>query len=243
MNVDSPVRALAVAACIALTCSVMVASAVYLLRPLQTTDSVLERGRVILSAAGLLPDGDAGDAVLLAAYLDLDVRIVQLGTDELTTSSGAHVFDHWLQQTGDEPVVTTVSRAPVYLARRDGQLDRIVFPVDGAGMWSTIYAYIALRPDLTTIADIVFLRHGETPGIGDRIEESSWRQLWQGKRLFDESGNPALRVVRGAQKATEIDLISGASVTSEAVGEMVRTAFDHDGYGPLVRRWQREDLN
>ncbi len=239
MNVDTPFRTLAVAACVALGCSIMVASAVYLLRPLQHNDELLARGSVILDAAGRLP---ADETELLAAYLELDASVVKLGTAELVARDKAHGFDHW-QHVQAEDTDAASGRAPVYFVRTGNQLERVVFPVHGPGMWSTIYAYVALAPDLTTIADIVFLRHGETPGIGDRIEAPAWRRAWQGKQLFDQQGTPQLKVVREARTASEVDLISGASVTCEAVGEFVREAFGTDGYGPLVERLRQTGGN
>ncbi|MBT8086091.1 MAG: NADH:ubiquinone reductase (Na(+)-transporting) subunit C [Woeseia sp.] len=243
MKVETPLRTFVVAACIALSCSVLVASAVYVLRPLQKNDQVLERGRVILDAAGESLAGVTSDADLLSAYMGLDARVVKLGSPELLGSSDAHVYDHWQALDSEEPAAASESRAPIYLVRQEGTLKRIVFPVHGAGMWSTIYGYLALGPDLTTIVDLVFLRHGETPGVGDRIEDPAWRREWQGKKLFDENGKPRLRVVRDARNEYEVDLISGASVTCEAVGELVVAAFDDDGYGPLVQRLRREGAN
>lgn len=243
MNVDTPLRTLLVAACVALGCSVLVATAVYLLRPLQQNDSLLARNRVIVDAAGNLPDGLASDADVMAAYLSLDTRIAVLGTSELRSEAGAQLFDHWQQPDDNGSMPVLERRAPVYLKRHQGKLERVVFPVHGAGMWSTIYAYLALEPDLATIADIVFLRHGETPGVGDRIEEPAWRREWRGKKLFDEDGKVRLRVVRDARNEYEIDLISGASVTCEAVGDLVISAFDENGYGPLVQKLRREGMD
>lgn len=243
MKTESPLRTLLVAAGVAIACSALVASAVHVLRPLQKNDLVLERGRVILDAAGRLPGGETSDADLLGAYFGLDARIVTLGTAELQNSEDAHLFDHWQPQDDDGVTDPSFAQAPVYFVRAGSRLERIVFPVQGAGMWSTIFAYVALAPDLTTIADIVFLRHGETPGIGDRIEELAWRREWQGKKLFDTGGAPRLRVVRGAASEYEVDLISGASVTCEAVGELVLAAFDNNGFGPLLTRLRNEQAD
>jgi Na+-transporting NADH:ubiquinone oxidoreductase subunit C len=109
-------------------------------------------------------------------------------------------------------------------------------------MWSTIYGYVALEADLNTIAGVTFHRHGETPGIGDRIQSPVWRGSWVGKRIFDDSGVAQIAVAQNAGSAGvhRIDLIVGASVTSESVGRFVNEWFGADGYGPWLVRLGQE---
>jgi len=238
---DSPARALAVAAAVALGCSVMVASAVHFLRPLAPVEDFPARARAVLEAAGRLPAGEPGPVELAAAYRDLDARVVELATGEFADVDDAYAFDHW--ETAEGTSTTDMERAPVWFVRDGGELERIVFPVHGAGMWSTIYGFVALEPDLSTVADLVILRHGETPGVGDRIDERSWQLRWHGKQVYGEDGAARIDVVAQARNLYEVDLVSGASVTCEAVGDFVRESFGPDGYGPLVGRLRREGFD
>lgn len=235
MNVDTPLRTLAVAAAVALGCSILVASAVHLLRPLAPVEAFPARALAVLEAAGRLPSDARDEARLSAAYRALDARIVDLDTGEFVDEGDPYGFDPWaadaMTRTPD------LSRAPVYMARDGGRLERIVFPVHGPGMWSTIYGYVALEPDLDTVASLVIVRHGETPGIGDRIEEKSWQARWKGKHIYGDGAEPRIAVVPNARGEHEVDLISGASVTVEAVGDFVREAFGPDGYGPFIQRF------
>lgn len=118
----------------------------------------------------------------------------------------------------------TVSDALVYLARNEVGVERWVVPFSGRGMWSTIDGFVALDADLEAIAALAIERHGETAGIGDRIEDPEWLDAWRGKRLHDAEGRLAITVVAGADAAYEVDLITGASITCEAVGTIVREA-------------------
>jgi Na+-transporting NADH:ubiquinone oxidoreductase subunit C len=248
MNVDTVPRTLAVAAIVALLCSAMVSGAVHLLRPIQQGYAMLDRNRTILEAAGRLPEGDLSDLDIVDRYLDLEARVVDLGTGDYLPNVDAHAFNHWTPPESDEapqPDDTTApaTQVPIYIVRRDDKLQRIVLPVHGAGMWSTIYGYVTLDSDLSTVNDLVIYRHAETPGIGDRIEAPAWRAKWRGKRIYDNDGNVRIQVVRDASDEFGVDLISGASVTADAVGSLVRHWFGDDGYRPYLERLrQREGL-
>jgi len=243
VNVNTVPRTLAVAAIVALACSAMVSSAVYILRPIQQGYARLERNRAILAVAGRLPTGDVADREIVARFIDLEAHVVDTATGNYATNVDARSFDHWKTEVDPASPVHRPTLAPVYLVRKDKVLERMVLPVHGRGMWSAIYGYVALDADLTTVVDIAFFRHGETPGIGDRIQDPAWLANWRGKRIYDESGEARLRVVKGAQGPYEVDLISGASVTSSATGDLVRYWFGDDGYRLFLDRLRgREEL-
>ena len=66
------------------------------------------------------------------------------------------------------------------------QINQIILPVRGKGLWSTMYAYVALDGDLTTIRGVSFYQHGETPGLGGEVENRNWLKGWQGKEVYNE---------------------------------------------------------
>jgi Na+-transporting NADH:ubiquinone oxidoreductase subunit C len=109
-------------------------------------------------------------------------------------------------------------------------------------LWSTLYGFVALEPDATTIADIIFYSHGETPGLGDFIDKPDWRALWHGKQVFDESGDVAIRVVKGRASHDDprarylVDGVSGATLTGNGVTNLMQYWFGDHGYGPYLRR-------
>ena len=238
MNVDTVPRTLGVAFVVALVCSTLVASAVSILRPIQHARTAIERNRAIVAATGLAADGASlSDNEVVGIFLQLEAYVVELTTGDFTSETDPHRFDHWEITSQSKSMPT---RAPVYLVRKNGELQRLVFPIDGRGMWSTVYGYVAVLPDLTRISEVVILSHGETPGIGDRIKEPDWLAQWRGKHIYDSGGQVRIDVVRNAKGDHQVDLISGASISSDAVGDAIRYWFGDEGYGPFIARIRRD---
>jgi len=92
-----------------------------------------------------------------------------------------------------------------------------------------------LQGDLKTVASLKVVEHGETPGIGAKIDEPAWQQLWPGKQLADESGEIRLAVARGTSTSVyEVDGITGATRTGKGLTNMIRFWLGKDGYGPVL---------
>ena len=250
-------RTLLIAMAVALGCSAMVSLAIQFLRPVQDAYAQLERNRAVLTAAGELPD-NASDRMIVSRYLDLDVRVVNMTSKvfvDHTPVGDARLYDHWALDEGSRLLLQASAEAtsdrptllpqyvPVYLVWEGQTLHRLVLPVHGKGMWSTIYAYLALNGDLSTVAGMHVYRHGETPGIGDRIEDPQWLSTWTGKRAYDDTGRSQFLVARGSSASPyRVDLITGASVTSEALGNIVRFWLGPQGYGPLLQALRESTL-
>lgn len=122
------------------------------------------------------------------------------------------------------------------------ELALVVLPVRGAGCQSTIRAYLALEADLGTVAAFTVYEQGETPGLGARVTEDGWQAQWAGKRIFDD-GDFAISVVRGnASGPNEVDGISGASVTSYAISDMLEFWMGEHGFGPFLDRLKKGEI-
>jgi Na+-transporting NADH:ubiquinone oxidoreductase subunit C len=225
---ESAAHALLVAVAVALVCSGMVAAAAYWLRPVQQAYAQLERNRAIVAAAGLAIPG-ASDRDILNRYLQLDARVLDLSHGTLTTALDGRTYDNWQAP----PAAGAATYAPVYLVRDGTHFRALVLPIDGPGMWSTVYGYVTLAADLTTVERLTLYRHGETPGIGDRIEDPAWLAQWHGKRIYDDAGEVAIRVVKQAdpQSPYQIDAISGATVSSTHLGAIVAEWMAASHYG------------
>ncbi len=132
---------------------------------------------------------------------------------------------------------------PVHLLARDGELALIVLPLRGRGYASMIRAYLALEPDLKTVAALTIVEQGETPGLGARIEDPAWQAMWAGKQTADETGRVLIEVVRGvASGPFEVDGITGATRTGNGVTGMLRFWLGDWGYGPFLDRLAAEGL-
>ena len=131
----------------------------------------------------------------------------------------------------------------VYLLRDGDPVSLLLLPLSGQGYGGRIDAIMALRGDMNTIAGIAVTQHSETPGLGARIEESSWRASFPGTELRDASGELRFRVARGpASGVHEVDGITGATRTGRGVTQMVRFWLGPDGYGPLLDAIERGEF-
>ena len=113
-----------------------------------------------------------------------------------------------------------------------------VFLLWGNGLWSTMYGYLALETDLQTVKGITFYQHGETPGLGGEIDNPVWQARWVGKKVYNEAGQAALTVTKGGQAKDlnhQVDGISGATITSVAVGYTALTWLGEEGYGNFIK--------
>ena len=113
----------------------------------------------------------------------------------------------------------------VFVAEVGGET-KYVLPVTGRGLWGGLWGYIALNADKKTVFGTYFYHTSETAGLGARIGERWFQEQFNGKPIFagDDTQNIALSVVKaGASKAeTEIDGVTGATLTSDGVSAMVK---------------------
>lgn len=114
---------------------------------------------------------------------------------------------------------------PVYEARLDDGSLKYVFPVYGAGLWGPIWGYVAVDNDGTTIYGSFFSHQGETPGLGAEIAKPAFSQQFVGKEIFKDGRFLPVEVIKKGLKphgnADYVDGVSGATITSKGVGEMI----------------------
>lgn len=120
----------------------------------------------------------------------------------------------------------------VFVAEVDGET-KYILPVTGRGLWGGLWGYIALNADKKSVFGTYFYHESETAGLGARIGERWFQEQFNGKPVFagDNTEEVALQVVKaGASKAeTEIDGVTGATLTSQGVSAMVK-----DGLGAYI---------
>ncbi|HLF63569.1 MAG TPA: NADH:ubiquinone reductase (Na(+)-transporting) subunit C [Saprospiraceae bacterium] len=96
--------------------------------------------------------------------------------------------------------------------------------VRGNGLWDKIWGYIALADDFNTIVGTSFGHAAETPGLGAEIKDNpNFSRQFQGKTIFEGPKYVSVGVVKGGvkRKAHEVDGISGATITSRGVHDML----------------------
>lgn len=253
MTKDGPRKALLVVVLTALLCSTLVSAAVVMLRPIQMNNRLLERSSNIMQLTGLLQaDEVPDDEEMLALFKSLDTRMIEISEGRFDDTNDPHTFDQrravndpklglQIPQQMDVASLGRRSRfAPVYMVWDGAVLNRMILPVRGTGMWSMMYGYIAVEADLRTIAGMNFYEQNETPGLGDQIAHEYWLQKWRGLKIYDDQLNLAFRVsednVQPGSEAGlyEVDALSGATVTANAVTALMHYWFGPHGYGPFL---------
>jgi Na+-transporting NADH:ubiquinone oxidoreductase subunit C len=135
-------------------------------------------------------------------------------------------------------------RYPVFVRRSKDKIISYCIPVYGKGLWSSIYGYMALKPDLNTIEGISFYKQGETPGLGAEIQSRWFQENFIGKKIFDEKGTlVSVAVVKGKLDPSSpdavhrVDGISGATLTGKGVTELLMKSLKmYEPYFRLLRK-------
>jgi Na+-transporting NADH:ubiquinone oxidoreductase subunit C len=250
---DSPSRVLLVATLVCVACALLVSTSVVLLRPIQDRNALLQRQRNILEVAGLYRPGEPVDA----AFARVEAHLVDLATGAYVEGGDAVRFD--IARTARDPQQSVALAAeqdlarihrrprqmPVFLVRGDGGIETVVLPMHGYGLWSTMYAYVAVDGRGERVKGISFYSHAETPGLGAEIENPRWRSSWVGKRLFDADGQLRFDIAKGSPDTDgadyHVDALSGATLTTNGVENMVHYWLGEQGYGPFLARLRNGD--
>ena len=128
----------------------------------------------------------------------------------------------------------------VYIVRdkKKDQVTRFVFPVKGKGLWSTLFGFLAVDSQFQKIEGLTFYQHGETPGLGGEVDNAKWKKQWEGRLIFDESGElPKAYVTKGpapVENRNAVDGLSGATITSKGVSNLVRYWLSEEGFGKFM---------
>ena len=132
--------------------------------------------------------------------------------------------------------------APLYVwYDSENKIQKVVLPIRGYGLWGTLYGYLSLDSDLNTIKGIEYYDHKETPGLGGEVDNPAWKSDWNGKKVYSDEGNVILYVTKGpSTNDYEIDGISGATLTSNGVTNMIKYWLGSDGFGPVLQKLRSE---
>ena len=246
---------------VCLTCSIIVSTAAVALRSDQAKNAALERQINILLASGVLSPSEVSPARVEQLFRQVKVQLVDLPTGTIAKDIDPLQYDQ--RKAARDP---ETSRA---LTRKEdiagiGRLERfakvyfieqqdrsiLVLPIRGYGLWSTLYGYLALDgEDLNTIIGLSFAEHKETPGLGGEVDNPKWKRQWPGKKLYDDEGNIAISLVKGAVRNDQVegrssathgeswdpslyavDALSGASLTSRGINNLLQFWFGEEGY-------------
>lgn len=244
------------AAAVCVVCSIFVAGSAVALRDRQEENRVLDLRSKVLLVSDLADPGEplAREAINQRFEENLTAMVIDLETGEPTDIDPLTFDQRAATQDPDQSEVAPanaakVSRVPdnalIYQKVTDGQVERLILPIQGYGLWSTLYGFIALSGDLETIQGITFYEHGETAGLGGEVDNPRWQALWPGRRAFDEGWNPEIEVIKGAAGPVasdpyRVDGLAGATLTSRGVTNLLHFWLGENGFGPYLERYRAE---
>ena len=254
---ESITKTIGVAFCVCLICSLVVSFSAVSLRDLQNENKLNDKRIKILQAADIYnPDEEIKDQ-----FLKLETKFVNFETGKLMDT----YMDFSLEEY--DPILATrdsnlSSKVPtsediaviknrenigkIFILRNDDySINKLILPIRGYGLWGTLYGYISIENDFNTIAGIEFYDHKETPGLGAEVDNPKWKNLWPGKQIY-QNGEVSLTVIKGKvdnddkDAQYEIDGLSGATITSRGVTNMIAYWFGESGYSKLFKELNYE---
>lgn len=249
---ESTVRTLTVAVLVCLVCSVFVAGAAIALKPTQVENRLLDKQRSILAIAGLGEAGMSGAKVKELFDSTITAKLVDLEDGKFSDAFDPITFDPL--KAAKDPKTSSVLKSSediagikrqeryttVYMVEKDGEVETLILPVRGYGLWSTLHGFIAVKGDLNTVVGMGFYQHGETPGLGGEVDNPKWTGQWPGKTLFDENGDLAVQVVKGGvdpqspRAEHQVDGLAGATLTGNGVDNLLKFWLGQNGFGPFI---------
>ena len=208
------------------------------LRPLQEANAKLDKQKNVLVALKVGRDGERYDTERVKAfYADTADQATVQKLYETYVRPGVVDLASGDVVEGADPEALAPGQAPIWTLVKDGKVEAVAIDAIGKGLWSTLYGFLALESDFNTVRGITFYSHGETAGLGARIEEGWFQNGFVGKKIFDEDGKlVSVAVAKGATAKGdhEVDGISGATLTCKGVTGLL--ANELKAYGKWIEK-------
>ncbi len=248
---DSLEKTIAVAFSLCFVCAILVSFAAVALRPLQIENKALDMKKNILEVAGLLDD----DTDINQAFAtQIEEKLVDIVTGDYVENMDVGQYDQ-RKAAKDSATNIILSRkqdvasikvkakiAKVYLVKAGNKIESIILPMHGYGLWSTMYGFLALEADGQTVKSINFYDQAETPGLGGEVINPNWRALWKGKKVYNEKGEPILKLIKGVVDINrsgseyQVDGLAGATLTSNGVSNLIKYWMSAEGFAPYLEK-------
>ncbi len=253
MSNEGAKKTIGIALVVCLICSILVATAAVGLRKIQKKNQDQEKIKNILLAGGI----DFKNRDLQEVYREkIRTDLIELASGRILPESEykedlrPETFDikntPYTRRIDPDKDIAKIQFVPLYMiiyeVIENDRMDRIILPIYGKGLWSTMYGFIALDRDLKTIKGFTFYQHGETPGLGGEVDNPRWKRIWVGKQAFDSNGHVRIRVIKGKvdpdspDAKYKIDGLSGSTLTTRGVDQMVQFWLGENGYGPFLKQ-------
>ncbi len=151
-----------------------------------------------------------------------------------------------LENISSESIENIDNQFPVFMQKMGNKIEGYAIPISGKGLWSTLYGYLALKPDGETVKGITFYQHGETPGLGGEIEKKWFTDNYKQKKIVDDKGAlVSIQAVKGEADPTspeyyhQVDGVSGATMTTKGLNIFLKSELKkYDPYFQNIRQSQ-----
>lgn len=212
----------------------------------QTLNQQLDQKKKILQVCGITFTPESIDTLFSD---NIQRKLVDLRTGEyvMKTEKGNLTVDTYDR---DKVLLTDVTPLDIDPAGLGGirenhaviflyaKKNQVIIPIRGRGLWSTLYGYIALTEDASTVSGITFYQHRETPGLGGEVDNPAWKAQWPGKAAI-EDGQVMIEVKKQGKVTDsrfQIDGMAGATITTQGVHRLVRFWLGEQGFGKYLSR-------
>lgn len=254
MSKDTVSKTITVAAALCIVCAIFVSAAAVSLRPMQKANKELDLKTNILASAGLLQEG----VDVETQFEKVSTRIVDMSTGTYVSADVVDPATYDQRKAAKDPAtsvaldaeqdIAKIKRvakfATVYVVENaQGDVDKLILPINGYGLWSTLYGFIALESDLRTVAGIGFYEHAETPGLGGEVDNPRWKGKWVGKQAYSvDGGDVTIKLIKGvvdpnrAGAEFQVDGLAGATLTNRGVDNLVRYWLGEQGFATFVQK-------
>lgn len=190
------------------------------LKPLQKENVRKEKMQNILQSVNIQVERDGSEEVFNEVIKEQLVL-----NNEGNVVEGKSAFDIDMAAELSKPESERLN--PLYIAQKDGK-NYYIMPLRGKGLWGPIWGFISLQEDMNTVYGAKFDHKGETPGLGAEIAQDFFSEQFVGKKIMDDGVFKSIAVVKtGANTAYQVDGISGGTITSNGVDEMLRDCMKY----------------
>ena len=256
-NNESVKHVLLVTVVLCFVCSVFVAVTAVLLKNKQEYNKQLDVEKNILEVSDIVDNAEYLSPRQISELYkkNVTVAIVDLRAGKFYTGKDINVATYDVKDAIKNPKLSHVLPAKedialikkeeyyakIFMVKDDkGRIKVLILPVRGYGLWSTLYGFLALKGDFSTIQGLTFYEQKETPGLGGEVDNPRWKAQWHNKSILSASGALDIHVVKVGTNTNpekekhQVDAISGATLTSRGVDNLVNFWLGPRGFAPFL---------
>jgi Na+-transporting NADH:ubiquinone oxidoreductase subunit C len=222
---------------ISFICSMLLSLASEGLKDKKNLNIELDKKKNILQSIGIETVGLSSEMIISKFNFNIKEQVINI--DGMIVNDILHkdLEKNINRRSGDTEYYNENNKYfPLFISET---MNSIILPISGKGLWSSLFGYVAINSkNYSTVNGITFYAHGETPGLGAEISKDWFKSNFVGKEIYDGGTLVSVRVAKAgmANKSSsyEVDGISGATITSNGVEELLKR--DLKKYEPYFNR-------